>query len=346
MTNHFRIFSLIALGAGLLVQARPSSAKAEDPYRLSASWDVGGEGGWDYVTVDPLGHRVFLPRTTHTMVLDLATGKVIADIPGQQRNHGVALVPGVNRGFISDGGDGSVTVFDLKTYAVLGKVRAERDADGIVYDPASDKVLVVSGDGGALIPISPGVDLANGQADPAVDLGGKPEYLVADGRGRVYINLVDKNVVAVVDTASMTVIGRWPTAPGGAPTGLSMDRVHRRLFIGCRRPQKLVVMNADDGKVLADFPIGAGVDATQFDGEALASCRDGTLTVVREVTPNRFEFVQELKTAPGARTMGLDPETGDVFLPTADFEPQTGATRWPAIQPGTFRILVVRRSGS
>lgn len=342
------ILTLLPLCAVVLVQAKPlaSTANPESPYSVATTWHVGGEGGWDYVTVDPSRNRIFLPRSTHTMVLNLSTGQVIADIPGQRRNHGVALVPSVGRGFISDGGAGTVVIFDLKTYAVLGTVKAEPDADGIIYDPASEKVLVVSGDGGSLIPLSPEVDPTTGHADPPVLLGGKPEYLASDGAGRVYINLVNKDEVAVVDTHTMQVIARWPTAPGGAPTGMSMDVANRRLFIGCRRPQKLVVMNADNGKVVADFPIGAGVDATRFDGDAFASCRDGTLTVVREVTPDDFELVQDLKTAPGARTMGLDPATHTLYLPTAEFERRTGARRRPALKPGSFKVVVVRRAGA
>ena len=166
---------------------------------------------WDYLTVDPEHQLLFVPRSTHTMVLDALTGKTVADIPGQKRNHGVAIVPSAGRGFITDGNDASVTVFDLKTYAVLGKVKTDEDSDGVIYDPASGKVLVVCGDPGVLIPISPDLDLATGSADAKVELGGKPEFLAADGKGRAYINLVDKDQVAVVDTKTMKVVDKWPT---------------------------------------------------------------------------------------------------------------------------------------
>ena len=244
-----------------------------DLYHVSQTFHVGGEGGWDYLTVDPEHKLLYVPRSTHTMVLDARTGKTVADIPGQKRNHGVAIVPSAGRGFITDGKDASVTVFDLKTYAVLGKVKTAEDADGVIYDPASGKVLVVCGDAGVLIPISPDLDLATGNADAAVELGGKPEFLAADGKGKAYINLVDKDQVAVVDTKTMKVVDKWPTTPGGSPVGMSMDLARRRLFIGCRKPQKLVVMDADNGKVLADFPIGAGVDATKFDGDDFCQLR-------------------------------------------------------------------------
>ena len=311
-------------------------------YHVANTFHVGGVGGWDYLTVDSEHRLLFVPRSTHTMVLDARTGRTVADIPGQKRNHGVALVPSAGRGFISDGADGSVMVFDLKSYQVLGKLKAEDDADGIIYDAASNRVLLVCGDAGVLIPISPEIDPVSGKPEPSIALGGKPEFLVADGRGRAFINLVDKNQVAVVDIRTSVVVAHWSTAPGGSPVGMSMDREKRRLFIGCRSPKKMIVMSADNGQVLADLPIGAGVDATQFDGQAFASCGDGTLTIVGETSPGKFEVVQSVETKRGARTMGLDPATHEIFLPTAEFEAATGGGRPPA-KPDTFMVLAVAR---
>ncbi|MCX5757877.1 MAG: YncE family protein, partial [Candidatus Hydrogenedentes bacterium] len=327
-------------------QAQPTSASPDNsPYAEGKIFHVGGEGGWDYLTVDSEHRLLYVPRTTHTMILDAATGKTIADIPGQQRNHGVAIVPDAGRGFISDGKDGAVVIFDLKTNAVLGKVTAADDADGIIYDPVSRKILVSCGDANVLVAISPDIDPKAGKADVAVPLGGKPEFLAADGKGKVYVNLEDKDQVAVVDAKTMKVIGKWPTAPGGAPVGMSMDAEKRRLFVGCRNPQKLIVMSADDGKVLADLPIGVGVDATKFDdGYIFASCRDGSLAVARETSDHTFELVQTVKTRPGARTMGIDSKTHEVFLPTAEFEVQASAQSRPVPKPDSFMIVVVRRS--
>ncbi len=324
------------------LQAQPPAAAKTGPYYVAQTFHVGGEGLWDYMTVDAAHKLLFVPRTTHTLVLSETTGKLIADIPGQERNHGVALVPSVGRGFISDGEDASVTIFDLKTYKVLGKIKADIDADGIIYDPFSRKVLVVCGDANVMIPISPNVNPKTGKADPAVALGGKPEFLTSDGHGKVFINLVNKNEVAVVDTKTMKVLNRWPTAPGGAPVGMSMDRAHHLLFIGCRNPQKLIVMNAENGKILADLPIGAGVDATRFDGYIFASCRDGSLTVAREVSPGKFEVVQKLETRPGARTMDVDPSTHAIYLPTAEMEPPAEPHSRPAMKPDSFMVVVVR----
>lgn len=335
----------LVLFATIWTDGQPSPAAPVDigPYQVSQVLHLGGEGRWDYLTVDSEHGLLYVPRTTHTMVLDAATGKLVADIPGQQQNHGVALVADVGRGFVSDGRDGSVVIFDLKTNHVLGKVKADVDADGIIYDPVSRKVLVVCGDAGVLIPISPDVDPATGKADAAVALGGKPEFLVA-AEGKAYVNLVDRDQVAVVDTKTMKVIHKWPTAPGGAPVGISIDPLHRRLFVGCRKPQKLIVMSAESGRVLADLPIGAGVDATQFDGDAFASCRDGTLAVVRETSPGKFALIQTVQTRPGAKTMGVDPKTHTLFLPTAEFTPQKDAKSRPIPKADSFMILVVRPS--
>jgi YVTN family beta-propeller protein len=341
----FLTISLVAF-AGSFAQAQTGAAPSAggEAYRIDQTWSIGGEGGWDYLTVDDQNKLLYVPRTTHTLVVDAASGKIVADIPGQKRNHGVALVPNVGRGFISDGQDAAVAVFDLKTNKVLGRVKAGDDADGIIYDPHSGKVLVSCGDANEMVVIAPDVDLETGEADASVALGGKPEFLAAD-QDKIYVNLVDKDQVAVIDSKTMKVIHKWPVAPGGSPVGLAIDPDKHRLFIGCRKPQKLIVMSAEDGKVLADLPIGAGVDATQFDGDIFASCRDGTLAVARETSLGKFAIVQSLATKPGAKTMGLDPTTHTLYLPTAKFEPETAAQPRPVPKPDTFMILVVQPAG-
>jgi DNA-binding beta-propeller fold protein YncE len=338
------IFSLTIL---VLAAFLPLQAQAN--WNVVKTFQVGGEGGWDYLTVDPTGHRLFVPRSTHTMVIDSETGNVLGDIPGQKIAHGVAVVPKVGRGFVSDGGgDGAIVVFDLKTYAVLGKIVAQPDVDGIIYDPDLDRVLAVSGDKGVLMTFKPGLDLSHDKIDQTIDLGGAPEFLASDGTGKVYINLMDKNVVAVVDLKASKVISDWPVAPGGAPVGMSMDAKKRILIIGCRGPQKLIVMSMDDGKVLSALSIGDGVDATKIEGDQIfASCRDGSLTVAREAFPGKFEISQVVKTRAGARTMGLDPTTHKIYLPTADMEePKPGGKGRPQPKPGSFMIVVVAAEGA
>jgi hypothetical protein len=327
---------------GQMPAASGGESKAR-PYHVAKIYPIGGAGSWDYLTVDSRNKLLFVPRTTHTMVIDADSGKTTADIAGQKRNHGVAIVPNVNRGFISDGDDASVVVFDLKTYEVLGKVATDKDADGIIYDPQSKKVYVVCGSESKMFAISPDVDPKAGKPDAEIALGGEPEFLASDGKGKLYVNLMNKDQVAVVDTKTMQVVDRWPTAPGGQPVGMSIDPEKRRLFIGCRKPQKLIVMSADDGKLLADLPIGVSVDATKFDnGDAFASCRDGTLTVARETEPGKFEVIQALQTKPGARTMGLDRRSHKLYLPTAEMSGGGGGKASP--KPDSFMIIVVERS--
>jgi len=328
-----------ALGANI-------SALAQSEWHLEKTFEIGGLGGMDYLTVDSTTHHLYVPRVTHTLVIDGTSGKVLGDIPGQQKAHGVALVPKLNRGFITDGGGkGAVVVFDLKTNAILGTITAQPDADGIIYDPGSDRVLVSAGDSNSLITIKPDIDPKTGTIEGPIALSGAPEFLAADGAGKVYVNLEDKDTVAVVDLKTRKVTARWPVAPGGSPVGMAIDTQRHTLIIGCRKPQKMIVMSTETGKVVADLPIGAGVDATKVEqGEAFASCGDGTLAVIRKSSAGKYEVAQSLQTKRGAKTMGIDTVSHTIFLPTADYEdPKPGATGRPAAKPGSFKILVVSR---
>jgi len=333
--------------AGLMIAAisfgLSGRVLAQGTWAVEKTFHIGGEGGMDYITFDAQSHRLYVPRSTHTMVIDADSGKTIADIPGQKHNHGVAVAPEAGRGFITDG-EGSVVIFDLKTNAVLGTLKARPDADGIIYDKATGLVLVSCGDDGSLVTIRADVDPKTGSIDTPIELGGKPEFLAADGAGKAYVNLEDKDQIAVVDLRTRKVLAHWPVAPGGSPVGLAIDTAKHRLFVGCRKPQKMIVISTDDGKVLADLPIGAGVDATKFDGhQAFASCRDGKMNVVGE-TAGKFEIVQTVTTALGAKTMDIDPAAHKAYLPTFEFEEQKpGATGRPAAKPESFMIVVVAR---
>ncbi len=323
----------------LVLAAMPCLAQSN--WGVVSTFQIGGEGSWDYVTVDAPGHRLFVTRATHTQAIDTDTGKVLADITGQVRSHGVAIVPKLNRGFITDGGGtGSIIVFDLKTYAVLGKLATMPDSDGIIYDAKLDKVMAVSGDGNALMTFSPDIDPKSGKIDPPIKLAGAPEFLASDGSGKVFVNLEDKDVVAVVDMKSRTVVSRWPVGPAGHPVGMAMDAASHRLFIGCRNPQKLVVMNNETGKIEASLPIGSGVDATAVAaGLAFASAGDGTLTVAA-LKAGTFDVLQTVKTPTGAKTMGLNADTHRIYLPAVDLEPAVAGAR-PKQKPNTFKIVVV-----
>ncbi|HEY5079784.1 MAG TPA: hypothetical protein VII43_08045, partial [Opitutaceae bacterium] len=223
MKTRILLYPISVAAACLLLPTNARAHTTPDEFGVTQIFHAGGIGGWDYISVDSQKHLLFVPRVTHTQVLDEETGSVVADIPGQKHNHGVAIARQSGRGFISDGEDGTVVLFDLSTYKVLGSIKAEPDADGIIYDSNSDKILLVCGDAGVLVPISPRVNPRSGSADAEVDLGGEPEFLAVDGKGRAFVNLVDKNLVAVVDTKSMKVIAKWPTAPGGNPVGMSID---------------------------------------------------------------------------------------------------------------------------
>ena len=321
-------------------------AVAQAGWKVVETFQIGGAGGWDYLTVDPQTHRLYVPRTTHTMVIDSADGKTIAHIPGQINAHGVAIAPKAGRGFISDGGGkGAIVIFDLKTHAVLGSIAAMPDADGIIFDPTSGYVLVVSGRGKALMAFKPDIDPKTGTIESPIALRGEPEFLAADTAGRVYINLMDTHEVAVVNFAARKVVAHWPVAPGGLPVGMAIDAQKGRLFIGCRGPKKLIVMSTKDGSVLSDLPIGDSVDAVKLDnGEVFASTAAAQLFVARETAPGTFTAVQTVTTGEGARTMGVDPTTHRIYLPAAEFE--VGPNGKTAARSGTFKILVVARSAA
>lgn len=332
--NRFALFAFFAT-----LTFAPIHAQS---WHVATTFHPGGEGGWDYVTVDAPNHRLFVTRATHTQAIDTRTGKLLADIPGQVRSHGIALVAKLNRGFITDGGgSGAIMVFDLKTYKVLGRIQTMPDSDGIIYDPGTDLILAVSGDGNSLMTFHPDIDPNNGKVT-TIPLGGAPEFLAVDGSGKAYINLEDKDLVAVVDLHSDKVLDRWPVAPGGHPVGMAIDAANHHLFIGCRKPEKMIVMSTQTGKVESALPIGMGNDAARFDrSHAFASCGDGTLTVIGEKNGN-FEVEQTVKTAAGARTMGLDDSTQQIFLPTAEMLPAAPGHR-PQPKPDTFEIVVVSR---
>jgi DNA-binding beta-propeller fold protein YncE len=319
-------------------------ANAQGKWEVTNTLHIGGEGGWDYALVDARNHRLFVTRSTHTQVIDTNTGKVIADIPGQIRSHGTAIVPEVNRGFITDGGgQGAIDVFDLTTYKVLGKIHTMPDSDGIIYDRSANLILAVSGDGNSLMTFSPDIDISSGKFT-TLDLGGSPEFLAADRDGKAYINIPDKNLVDVVDLKANKVIARWPVAPGGKNVGMAIDVRNHLLFLGCRDPQKLIVMSTEDGKIVADLPIGTGNDAVRYaDGQAFASCGGNGELYIASQKDGKWQIEQDLKTAEGARTMGFDRRTHTIYLPTAQMEPPAAGERRPRMKPGTFMIVEVEQ---
>ncbi len=339
---------LALLLLGSLAVARPP----EGSYHLLNQYSFGAAEGstreyFDYITVDSSARRVYLSHGTEVKVIDADTGSLIGNITGLKQVHGIAVAEEFGRGFISDGAQGKVIFFDLKTLKVTGEANAEKDADCVIYDPASKQVFSMNGDSHS----STAIDAKSGKVTGTIALGGAPEFAVADGKGKFYVNLEDKNEVLAINSRTRTVEARWPVAPAGGPTAMAMDAKHRRLFSAGRDPQMLVMMDADNGKVVQSFPISAGVDAAAFDsasGLLFVSTREGMIHIFHEDSAEKLSEVETVKTEYGAKTMGLDTKTRHVFVDTADFSPAPVPTaehprpRRAAI-PGTFRVLVYGR---
>jgi len=337
---------LVVLGAASVVMA------ATNGYHLLKKYSFGAAEGstreyFDYVTVDSAARRVYLSHGTEIKVIDADSGALIANIAGLKQDHGVAVASEFGRGFISDGAQGKAIIFDLKTLKVTGEAKADNDADCVIYDPASKHVFVMNGDPHSATVI----DAKSGNVVGTIELGGGPEFAVADGKGTVYINLEDKSELVAVDTATLKIKSRWPVAPAGAPTALAMDVTHHRLFSAGRNPQMMVVLDSESGKVIQSFPISAGVDAAAYDpetGMVFVSTREGMVHVFHEDSPDKFSEAETIKTEYGAKTMGLDTKTHNLFLDTADFGPAPAPTAdrpHPNRAPiqGTFHVLVYGR---
>jgi DNA-binding beta-propeller fold protein YncE len=332
---------LAALPLLLGTAAAPAVAQT---YHVTHTYTLGGDGGWDYLALDTAGHRLFVARQDRVMVIDPGTGTLLGEIPGLVRAHGVAFAYAAGHGFATSGADSSVTMFDLKTLAVLTRTVAAIDDDGILFDPATGNVFTMNGDAGSATEI----DAATGRRIGSVDLGGKPEFGVSAGDGMLYVNLEDKSQVVEVDARALRVTRHWSIGPCTGPSGLAIDREHRLLFSGCRNAL-MGVSDARAGRLIATVPIGRGVDACRFDaarGLAFASNGEGTITVIREDSPTAFSLVANATTRPGARTMELDEATHRLFTVSADFGPAPAPTPErprprPPVLPGTFALLVL-----
>jgi len=302
---------------------------------------------FDYVTVDSVARRAYLSHNTEFIVVNMDTGEKIGSITGPdwKRVHGSALVPELNRGFITDGDAAAIYMFDMKTLAVTKTIKGEEDTDWILYDPASKLIFTFNGDSKSSTVIDP----VKGEVVKSIPLGGAPEQAVADGKGMIYDNIESTNEVVAIDTKSLTIKSRFSVAPTGMPVSIAMDRKTRRLFIGGRKPTTLVMIDADTGKVIGEpFPIGDRVDANTFDAATntlAAATREGTLHIFHEDSPDKLSVVETVKTEFGAKTMGLDPKTHKLYLTTSDFGPAPAPTDkqpnpQPVATPGTFRLLI------
>ena len=332
-------------GVMILTFAARALAAAGPGYHVTTTYKVGGEGWWDYLTADSDARRVYISRGTHVMVLDADSGKSVGDIPDTQGVHGIALAPELGRGFTSNGREGTVSIFDIKTLATSGKVKVGDNPDAILYDPATKRVFTFNGRSQD----STAIDGASGKVLGTIKLDGKPEFAASDAKGEIFVNIEDKSELVAIDPNKLEVKAKWPLAPCTEPSGLSIDRKNRRLFVGCDN-KMMAVVDADSGKVLATPAIGEGVDATTFDPEtglAFASCgQDAVLTVVKEESPDKFSVAENVPTKRGARTLALDAKTHNVFVVTADFGPRPEATAdnphpRPPMLPDSFVVLVV-----
>ena len=306
-------------------------------YHVLATYTIGGTGGWDYVAFDTAGHRLFVARQTRIQVIDPETGKVLGEIPGMSRAHGIAFANEFGHGFATSGTDSTITMFDLKTLAVLGTAKGQLDADAVLYDPASKRVFSFNGDSKN----ATAVDAQTGKVIGNIDLGAGPEFGVTAGDGKLYVNLEEEGNIAEIDAQAMKVTRKWELGTCKGATGLAIDRVHHRLFSGCNTKGAPIMAISDytAGKYITSIPIGPGVDAAGFDpgtGYAFASSgADGTLTVVHEDSPDKFTLAESVKTMLGARTMTVDPKTHKVYVVSAKFTPER------KMVPDSFTLLVL-----
>jgi DNA-binding beta-propeller fold protein YncE len=348
-------FVRLALGVSFLLSAAfalasPPAANYHLIKKVPLAAAPGGGEYFDYVFVDPEARRVYVTHGTEVVVLnadDYSLAATISD-PRFKRIHGVAVVKPLNKGFISDGGAQSAFVFDLKTLKVTGEVKTNQpDTDSIIYDPASKYIFTFNGDSHNSTVIDP----AKEAVVKNIDLVGAVEFPAVDGKGMVYDNNEDKNDVVAIDSKTLTIKARWPVAPEGQAVALAMDAKNRRLFSAGRNPQFMVMMDADKGNVIQSFPITAGVDAIVFEPSTamvFVSTREGMIHIYHEDSPSKLSEVETVKTEYGAKTMGIDTKTHNLFLSTSDFDPPAAPTEkqphpLPRAKPGNFRVLVYGR---
>ncbi len=324
-----------------------AGAQGSTGYHVVKKTLVGGDGGWDYLFVDAGARRLYLSHGDKVVVLDADEVKVVGEIPNTQGVHGIAVAPEFNHGFTSNGRTSTVTIFDLKTLKVIKEVPVTgKNPDAILYDPFSKNLFTFNGrsqDASVL-------NAETGDTVASIFLGGKPEFAVTDLKGHVYVNIEDKSEIAAIDAKSFKVLSRWSIVPGEEPSGLSMDLASRRLFSVCGN-KMMVVSDPDNGKVVTTVPIGDGPDACKFDPEthlAFSSNGEGTITVIREESPEKFVVVETAKTQPRARTMEIDTKTHSLFTVTAEFgetpkpTPERPRPR-PAMVPNTFTVLELQK---
>jgi DNA-binding beta-propeller fold protein YncE len=340
---------ILWIGASSLIVAAifAIAMAAADSYHLIETIPISGNGGWDYVAADSDARRLYVSHDTEIVVLDLDSGAIVGKIAGGPDMHGAAIAPEFGRGFISESNPGSVVIFDLKTLAKIGEVGVGNDPNGIIYDHLTKRIFTADRGSKRVTAIDAKTGMIAGIID---NLGGRTEHLASDDAGHVFLNMQDRNTLLKLDANELKVLETWPTAPCQAPSSMDMDRVHARIFIGCRGAGMMAVVDATSGKIVATNPIGGGVDAAEFDPKTglayFSTGADGVLSIFREKSPDQYELVENVKTQPGARTMAVDRKTGRVYVAAADLGPRPAPTPEnprprPPVIPGTFSVLVI-----
>jgi YVTN family beta-propeller protein len=327
---------LLCAALGALVAVAAVSAAATG-YHIVGEIQIGGEGGWDYLTVDSAARRLYVSHATHVAVVDLDSNKIVGDIPETPGVHGIAIAAALNKGFVSNGRGNTVTIFDLKTLKTLGTVPTGENPDDICYDAGSSRVFVFNGRSKSATVI----DAKGNKAAATIPLPGKPEFSVADGKGKIYTNIEDTNEIVEIDAAKAAVTKKYSLSPCDGPSGMALDPKSRRLLSVCSN-RMMAVSDPDAGKVVATPAIGAGSDGAAFDpgtGYGFSSNGDGTLTVVQQ-TNGKWEVLENIATERGARTIAIDEKTHKIYLPTAKTAPSQGGGR-ATFLPNTFKVLVV-----
>jgi YVTN family beta-propeller protein len=336
------IRSVLALVVFLILTAAAFSASGPG-YHIIKTWKLGGEGGWDYLTVDPEARRLYISRAVKVIVIDADSGKPVGEISDTPGVHGIALAPELGKGFVSNGRENTVSVFDLKTLKTTQKIKVGDGPDAILYDPATKRVFTFN----ARSQDATAIDADRESVLGTIPLGSKPEFAQSDARGTIFVNMEEKNSLYALDPVKLTVKSKWALPGCESPTGLAIDRAHRRLFSGCETV--MAITDADSGKQVGTAPVGEGVDATSYDDEtglAFASAGEGKLTVVQSEGGDQYRVAEDVPTQRGARTMALDRKTHNLYLVTAQFAPPPAHTAQnphprPAILPDSFVVLVV-----
>lgn len=334
--------SLVCWFALAAVSLLSGNAQAQNNYHVTKTFHIASPGGWDYPAINPETNKLYLSHGSQVNILDKFTGDSLGVILNTTGVHGIAFVNALGKGYTSNGRLNNVTVFDLKSDKVIGQVSVGKNPDWIMYDAFTKKVITSNHSGGDLTVIDPVTD----QVIATIPVGGaKLETAVSNNAGKLYVNLEDRNEIAEVDMVTYSVLNHWPLSPGEGPTGLAMDIRTNRLFATCDK--LLVVMDATNGKIVSQIPIGDGCDGVAFDtltGLIFTSNGEGTVSIIKEINGDAFQLVNTVSTKRGARTICLDEKTHTLYLPTADYEPLAADapknTR-PKMVAGSFQVLVL-----